>query len=305
MKETGALRAALRGASLASSVAPALVASLVLSAAIASAAASPTAASLHAALDRLPGAASLATSRDAALAVHLALARPALAGATPWAVGGAGGALLQEGALGSLLALALASAAVSSVLAGGFASRLASRDGRRSLPDFAADAVRFAPSSLLLGALSLGLLLGLFRLLVMLPARFAAEISFRYEWEAVLLRAGGGILFLVAGALARSAILAARGAMGTSGRANPVAALWKGLNLVVGRPGTVLSLEALFALAAILPPLLWAAFSPTLPGWQGPLVDVLGQEVVLFLSVGSRVAHLGALQSLAPAAETA
>ena len=300
MKPGSALAAAIRGIALASGTAPALALSFAITAAIASAAATPASASLHAALDRLPGAASLATTRGTPFFFHLSLARPALAGEEPFGHGTFPGNLLrQEGALGGFLALALLNAAFVSVVSGGLAARFASDRGRGNLPAFASDALRFAPASLLLGALSLSLLLGLYHLLVTLPERLLAEMSLRYEWEAVLPRVFGGILFLLAGALVRSVLLATRGAMALSGRPNPLPALGTGLGLVVRRPGTALLLEALFALAAILPPALWLAFAPTLPGWQGNLLDLLGQQGALFLALASRAAHLGALQTLA------
>lgn len=307
----GTVGAAIRGAGLAFATAPALVLSFAITAAIASAAAAPAAASLRAALDRRPGAALLTWTRDASSWERLGLSRPALAGDAPFSAGSLpGSAFRQEGALGGFLVLALANAAVASVLSGGLAARFAASRERSSLPAFAADAVRFAPGSLAIGALSLGILYGLYHLLVTLPGRFFAQSIPRYEWESVLPRALCALLFLLLVALARSTLLGARAAMGLSGSGNPLAALGTGLGLVVRRPASVLALELLFAATAIGPTVAWFAFAPVLPGWQGALVDLLGQQSGLFLATASRAAHLGAVQSLvaaggAPVARTA
>ena len=299
VKPGSALGAALRGTALAAGTAPALALSFAITAAAASVAAAPAAASLHAALDRLPGAASLAGTRDVPFFFHLGLARPALAGDDPFGRDAfPASALRQEGALGSLLVLAIANTALASVFAGGLAARFASEKGRASLPAFASDAVRFAPASLLLGALSLSLVLGLFHLLVTLPGRLLSQASPRYEWESVLPRLLLGALFVLAAVLVRSTTLAARGAMGLSASTNPLSALGTGLGVVVRRPGAALLLESVFALAALLPAALWFTLGPSLPGWQGRLLDLLGQQGVLFLALAARAAHLGALQSL-------
>ena len=199
------------------------------------------------------------------------------------------------GVSGSAVAYAGLTALLAALFSGGFAGRFGAERDRMSLPEFGADAARFAAPSLLFGALSLAGILAAYRWVYAAPGTLYQADELRYEWEAtalLLLRLGA--FLLVAGYL-RLVVTYARAAMG-QGAANPFAALMAGFGFVLGRPARTLALEILFAVLGVLPLALWALLGPV---WNGgdPADFALifaGQQVVVLLRILTRVGHLGA-----------
>ena len=280
----------------------ALLLALALNAALALLATAPLASRLHDLLDERPTAAPLAKGWDLVLGAHLVRAEPGLLGERDRLDAlGRGELPLEElprlsGPLAGLLAAGLLHAALSALLAGGFAGRFAAERDRGSLGAFLADVVRLGLPSLFLGLLGLGAIVGAFYLFVELPRTATLSPDLRWDWERTglsLLRLGA---FLFAAGAVRAVVAQSRAALGLSRSANPLAALGAGLGFVLGRPVKALLLEVAFGATALLPLGLWLLFAPSFSGGDLRLLALLvaGQQVIVLLRITARAAHLGA-----------
>ena len=280
----------------------ALLLALALNAALALVVTAPLASRLHDLLDGRPTAAPLARGWDLVLGAHLLRAEPGLLGDRARLDELEGGVLPLaglpgvSGPLAGLLAAGLLHAALSALLAGGFAGRFAAERDRGSLAAFLADVVRLGLPSLFLGALGLGAILGAFHLFVELPRAATLSPDLRWDWE----RTGLSLLrlaaFLVAAGAVRATVAQSRAALGLAKSANPFAAIASGLGFVVGRPVKALLLEVAFGATALLPLGLWLLFAPSVGGGDLRLLALLvaGQQVIVLLRIAARAAHLGA-----------
>ncbi len=325
MRRDSVLVLAARGALSALGTWKALLLALVLNLLLAYAFAHPVNAALRQALDKSPWAARLAAANAPLFEFYgeISRARPDVFGdLSAWdaiATGDEGersaarraplsGFLSATGLAGSAAGFVVLAAALAALLAGGFAGRFGAERDRDSLAAFGADAARFAPASLLLGALSLAGIAAAYRWIYAATARLYDAEDLRYEWEAILLSLLRLGAFLLAAALVRLFVLYARAAMGRAGRANLVGACGTALGFLARRPARALALEILFGALGVAPLLLWALFGPV---WDGKdaaalVLVVLGQQAVVFLRILARAAHLGAASAfLARAAEAA
>jgi hypothetical protein len=315
---------AARGALSALGTWKALLLALVLNLLLAYAFAHPVNAALRQALDKSPWAARLAAANAPLFEFYgeISRARPDVFGdLSAWdaiATGDEGergvrraplsGFLSTTGLASSAAGFAVLAAALAALLAGGFAGRFGAERDRGSLAAFGADAARFAPASLLLGALSLAGIAAAYRWVYAATGRLYEPEDLRYEWEAILLSLLRLGAFLVVAALVRLFVLYARAAMGRAGKANLVGACGTALGFLARRPARALALEILFGALGVAPLLLWALFGPV---WDGKdaaalVLVVLGQQAVVFLRILARAAHLGAASAfLARAAEAA
>ena len=292
----------VRGLAAAAATWKALLLALALNAALAVVVTAPLAGRLHDLLDPRPTAAPLAKGWDLVLGAHLLRSEPGLVGDRARLDALEAGTLpLAElprlsGPLAGLLAAGLLHAALSALLAGGFAGRFAAERDRGSLPAFLADAARLGPPSLLVGAVGLAAVLGAFFLFVELPREATNSSDLRWDWERTglsLLRLGA---FLAATGAIRAVVAQSRAALAVGKSANPFLAFASGLGFVVARPVKALLLEASFGVAALLPLAAWLLFAPSWAGGSARLLAILvaGQQVVVLLRVAARTAHLGA-----------
>lgn len=303
----------------------ALLLALVFNLLLAYAFAHPVNAALRQVLDKSPWAARLAAANAPLFEFYgeISRARPDVFGdLSAWdaiATGddgerGAGrrkplsGFLSTTGLASSAAGFAVLAAALAALLAGGFAGRFGAEKDRGSLAAFGADAARFAPASLLLGALSLAGIAAAYRWIYVATGTLYEAEDLRYEWEAILLSLLRLGAFLAAAAMVRLVVLYTRAAMGRAGKANLVGALGTALGFLARRPARAFALEILFGALGILPLLLWALLGPVWDGKDAAALAlvVLGQQVVVFLRILARAAHLGAASAfLARAAEAA
>lgn len=280
----------------------ALLLALALNAALAVVVVAPLASRLHDLLDSRPAADVLAKGWDLVAGAHLLRAEPGLLGDRARLDALERGDLLLaeaprlSGPLAGLLAAGLLHVLLSALLAGGFAGRFAAERDRGSLAAFLGDVVRLGPSSVFLGALGLGAVLGAFHLLVELPREATLSPDLRWDWERTglsLLRLGA---FLVATGAVRAIVAQSRAALGLGKTANPLAALGAGLGFVLGRPVKALLLELSFGVTALLPLAAWLLFAPSWSGGDPRLLALLvaGQQLVVLLRILARTAHVGA-----------
>lgn len=294
-----------RGFASALSAWKALILVLVFNAVLALALVAPISGALHAVLDHHPDAASLTHDRVAVFYGHLQRNHPdVLRGLDTWddiasgesvkanllAMGGPGGALLWLG---------LASALAASICAGGFSGRFGASRDAGSLSAFGGDAGRFAFSSLVLGALAITAIVGLYRLVYLGTGSLYEASELRYEWEAVSLVLVRLLAFLLLAGCVRLVVLYARASIGLSRNGNPFLALASGMGFVLGRPFRTFSLELAFGAVGLLPLLLWGLLAPT---WDGSdparfWLFLAAQELVVLFRITARVAHLGAATS--------
>ncbi len=312
VKRDSVIVLASRGAVSALGTWKALLLALVFNLLLAYAFAHPVNAALRQALDRSPWAARIAAPSAPLFEFYgeISRARPDVFGdLSAWDTiatgddGGSGGRraplsrfLATTGVASSAAGFAVLAAALSALLAGGFAGRFGSEKERASLAAFGADAARFALPSLLLGALSLVGIAAAYRWVYAASGGLYEAEDLRYEWEAILL----GLLrlgaFLVVAAIVRLVVLYTRAAMGRAGKANLVGAFGAALGFLARRPVRVLALEILFGALGVLPLLAWAFLGPV---WDGKdlgalALIVLGQQAVVFWRIFARTAHLGA-----------
>jgi hypothetical protein len=309
VKRDGLVGLAVRGLLSALGTWKALLLALALNAALAFAVVRPVGVALHETLDRSPWADVLLKSADATFFVHFTRQHPDVLGDVAKAedlVTGvspsrrAGGTTLARllpkgGAMTSLLAFGLLNLALAALLSGGFAGRFGASKDRASLQAFGADCGRYGLSSLVLGALTFGLVVAAWRWLYVGTGQLYDPDDFRYEWQAALLTLLRLGLFLVAASYARTLAAFARASMGLAGNANLVSALGQAVGTILRRPGKALALEVLCGTAALAPPVLWGFFAPT---WDGTdtsrfFLILAGQQLVVFLRIASRAAHLG------------
>ena len=325
VKRDSVLVLAARGVFSALATWKALILALVFNLFLAYAFAHPVNAALRQALDRSPWASRLAAANAPLFEFYgeISRARPDVFGdLSAWdaiATGdegerGAGrrtplsGFLSTTGFSSSAAGFAVLAAALAALLAGGFAGRFGSEKESGSLAAFGADAARFAPASLLLGALSLAGIAAAYRWIYVATGTLYEVEDLRYEWEAILLSLLRLGAFLAAAAIVRLFVLYTRAAMGRAGKANFVGAFGTALGFLARRPARALTLEILFGALGILPLLLWAFFGPV---WDGKdagalALVVLGQQAVVFFRILARTAHLGAASAfLARASEAA
>ncbi|MCL4807674.1 MAG: hypothetical protein KJ062_07750 [Thermoanaerobaculia bacterium] len=308
-----------RGLVAAAATWKALLLAFLLNAVLALVATAPLASRLHDVLDTRPAAAELAKGWDLVLGAHLLRAEPGLLGdrerreALEQGTLPLAGLPRLSGPLAGLLAAGLLHAALSALLAGGFAGRFAAQRDRGSLAAFFADVLRLGVPSLFIGALGLATILGVFYLFVELPREATLSPDLRWDWE----RTGLSLLrlcaFLLAAGAVRAVVVQSRAALGLAKSANPVLALASGLGFVIGRPVRALLLEAGFGLTALLPLALWLLFAPSWGGGDLRLLALLvaGQQAVVLLRIVARTAHLaaatawmrGARESARPAPE--
>jgi hypothetical protein len=288
----------------------ALLLALALNAALAFVLVRPLATALHETLDRNPWADRMTKSADVLFFTNLERARPdvigdvgkledLLTGATPAASPrdvSISTLLPKRGVAGSLIAFGLLNAALSALLAGGFAGRFGASGDRSSLAAFGADCGKFALPSLGLGVASVGLIVVAWRWIYVGTGLLYEPGNFRYEWQAVVLQLLRLLAFLVVAAVVRLVVQYSRAAMGLSGSANVAAAFGRGLGFVFRHPAGTLTLEVLFGLTGILPLVLWAAYGSA---WDGADVQEFWlllalQQLVLLARIWARTAHLGA-----------
>jgi hypothetical protein len=301
----------------------ALLIALVFNLLLAYAFAHPVNAALRQALDRSPWAARLAAANAPLYEFYgeISRARPDVFGdLSAWdaiATGDEGdrrarraplsGFLSSTGVSSSAAGFAVLAAALAALLAGGFAGRFGTEKDRGSLAAFGADTARFAPASLLLGALSLVGISAAYRWVYAATGRLYEAEDLRYEWEAILLTLLRLGAFLLAAALVRLVVLYTRAAMGRAGKANLVRALGTALGFLARRPARALALEIVFGALGLLPLLLWALFGPVWDGKDAAALAliVLGQQAIVFFRILARTAHLGAASAfLARSAES-
>jgi len=288
----------------------AVLLALALNAALAFAIVRPVGVALHETLDRSPWADVLLKSADATFFVHftrqhpdvlgnVATAEDLVTGVSPSRRGGDAALaklLPKGGAMTSLLAFGMLNLALASLLAGGFAGRFGASKDRSSLSAFAADCGTYGLSSLVLGALTFGLVVAAWRWLYVGTGQLYDPDDFRYEWQAVLLMLLRLGLFLVAAGTARALAAFARASMGLAGSPNLVRALGQSVGTILRRPARALALEVICGSAAIAPLVLWGLFAPT---WDGAdtsrfFMILAGQQLVVFFRIAARAAHLGA-----------
>ena len=292
----------LRGLVTAAAAWKALLLALFLNASLALVVTAPLASRLHDVLDARPAADGLATGWDLVLGAHLLRSEPGLLGDRERLEALERGTLpLAEvprlsGPLAGLLAAGLLHAALSALLAGGFAGRFAADRERGSLSAFFSDAVRLGLPSLLVGLLGLAAILGAFLLLVELPREATLSPDLRWDWERTGLSLLRLLAFLVTTGAVRAVVAQSRAALGIAKSANPFLALASGLGFVLGRPVKALLLEASFGVTAVLPLAAWLLFAPSWGGGGARLLALLvaGQQAVVLLRVLARTAHLGA-----------
>lgn len=205
------------------------------------------------------------------------------------------GFFATTGLSGSAVAYAGLAAFLAALFSGGFAGRFGAERDRASLPAFGADAARFAVPSLVFGALSLAGILAAYRWVYAAPGTLYEADELRYEWEVTGLLLLRLFAFLLVAGYLRLVVTYARAAMG-QGATNPFAALMGGFGFVLGRPGRTLAIEIFFAILGVLPLAVWAFLGPV---WNGAnaadfALIFAGQQVVVFLRILTRVAHLGA-----------
>ncbi len=280
----------------------ALLLALALNAALALVVTAPLASRLHDLLDARPAAEGLAKGWDVVLGAHLLRSEPGLLG-DPERLGALERGSLSladvprlSGPLAGLLTAGLLHAALSALLAGGFAGRFAAERERGSLAAFLADAARLGLPSVLIGLVGLAAILGAFFLFVELPREATLSPDLRWDWE----RTGLSLLRLFAflgttGAI-RAVVAQSRAALGLAKTANPFLALASGAGFVLGRPVKALLLELSFGATALLPLGLWLVFAPSWSGGDVRLLALLvaGQQAVVLLRLLARTAHLGA-----------
>jgi hypothetical protein len=288
----------------------ALLFALALNAALAFAAVRPVGVALHETLDRSPWADVLLKSADATFFVHFTRQHPDVLGDVAKAEDFVTGVspsrragettvaklLPKGGAMTSLLAFGMLNLALAALLAGGFAGRFGASKERTSLSAFGADCGKYALSSLLLGVLSFGLILAAWRWLYVGAGRLYDPDDFRYEWQAVLLMLLRLGLFLVVAGTARTLAGFARASMGLAGSANVLSALGQAIGTVLRRPAKALALELLCGTAALAPLVVWGLVGPTWDGINAPrfFLILAAQQLVVFLRITARAAHLGA-----------
>ena len=280
----------------------ALLFALALNAALALVVTAPLASRLHDLLDVRPAADGLAKGWDVVLGAHLLRSEPGLLGDPVRLDTLEQGTLpLAEvprlsGPLAGLLAAGLLHAALSALLAGGFAGRFAAERERGSLPAFLGDVVRLGFPSLVIGLLGLAAILGAFLLFVELPREATLSPDLRWDWERTGLSLLRLFAFLVTTGAVRAVVAQSRAALGLAKTANPFLALASGLGFVLGRPVKALLLEAAFGVTALLPLSLWLVFAPSWSGGDLRILALLvsGQQAVILLRLLARTAHLGA-----------
>jgi hypothetical protein len=301
---------ALRGFLSALGTWKALLLALALNAALAFAVVRPVGVALHETLDRSPWADVLLTSADATFFVHFTRQHPDVLGDVPKAedlVTGVspsrrGGEtalaklLPKGGAMTSLLAFGMLNLALAALLSGGFAGRFGATKDRASLQAFGADCGKYGLSSLVLGALTFGLVVAAWRWLYVGTGQLYDPDDFRYEWQAVLLMLLRLGLFLGVASFARTVAAFARASMGLAGSANVLSALGQAVGTVLRRPAKALGLEVLCGTAAVAALVVWGLLGPT---WDGKdtsrfFLILAAQQLVVFLRITARAAHLGA-----------
>ncbi|MGE5344446.1 MAG: hypothetical protein ACM3JH_00690 [Acidithiobacillales bacterium] len=310
-----------RGVALATATWKALLLALVLNAALAFVLVRPAATALHETLDRNPWADRARSSADVLFFTNFTRARPDVLGdvgkledlvigavppRSPAAVT-LPQLLPKQGLAGGVIAFGLLNAALTALLAGGFAGRFGAPGDRSSLASFGSDCGKLGLPSLLLGALSAGLIIAAWRWIYVETGHLYDPRSFRYEWQAVALQLLRLFVLLVVAASVRLVVQYSRAAMGISGSANVASALGRGLGFVLRHPAGTLSLELLFCAVGLLPLVLWATFGRA---WDGAAVAdfwllLALQQLVVLVRIVARAAHLGAasawLRGSAPA----
>jgi hypothetical protein len=309
-----------RGFASAAATWKALLLALALNAALAVVLVRPASTALHEVLDRNPWADRMKESADVPFFTNFTRARPdvlgdvgkledVLTGASRARVPGAAtlpALLPRDGLAGAVIAFGLLSAALASLLAGGFAGRFGAASGRTSLAAFGSDCGTFALPSLVLGVVSVGLIVTAWRWIYVATGHLYDPAALRYEWQAVSLQLLRLFAALAAAAGVRLVVQYSRAAMGISGSANVFSAVGRGLGFVLRHPGGTLALELLFGAAGLLPLVLWALFGRTWDGADAPRFWLLLalQQLVVLLRIVARTAHLGAASAwLARAAE--
>jgi hypothetical protein len=292
----------VRGLAAAASAWKAVLLALLLNGALALVVTAPLASRLHDLLDARPAASRLTKGWDLVLGAHLLRSEPGLLGDRAHLDALEQGTLplaqlpLLSGPLAGLVAAGLLHAALSALLAGGFAGRFAAERDRGSLTAFFADVVRLGLPSLVIGALGLAAILGSFHLFVELPRESTLSPDLRWDWERTGLSLLRLFAFLGAAGAVRAVVAQSRAALGIARTANPFLALASGFGFVLGRPVKALLLEVSFGLTALLPLAAWLLFAPSWGGGDLRLLALLvaGQEAVLLLRLLARTAHLGA-----------
>ena len=295
----------VRGLVAAATTWKALLLALALNAALALVVTAPLVSRLHDVLDRRPAADGLAKGWDVVLGAHLLRSEPGLLGDPARLDALEQGTLsLSEGPrlsgpVAGLLAAGLLHAALSALLAGGFAGRFAADRERGSLAAFLADVARLGLPSLVIGALGLAAILGAYFLFVELPREATLSPDLRWDWERTGLSLLRLLAFLGTTGAVRAVLAQSRAALGLAKTANPFLALASGLGFVLGRPVKALLLEVSFGVTALLPLSLWLVFAPSWSGGDVRLLALLvaGQQAVVLLLIVARTALLGAATS--------
>lgn len=291
-----------RGLVAAATAWKALLLALALNAALALVVTAPLASRLHDLLDDRPTADGLAKGWDVVLGAHLLRSEPGLLGDRARLDALEQGTLpladvpRLSGPLAGLLAAGLLHAALSALMAGGFAGRFAADRERGSLAAFLSDVARLGLPSLLIGALGLAAILGAFLLFVELPREATLSPDLRWDWERTGLSLLRLFAFLGAAGAVRAVVALSRAALGLANSANPLLALASGVGFFIGRPVKALLLEVAFGVTALLPLSLWLVFAPSWSGGDVRLLALLvaGQQAVVLLRLVARTAHLGA-----------
>lgn len=284
---------------------------LAINALLALAVARPVTKALAETLDRNPYAEKLEKGADLTFFTHFERSRPdVLGGLSAFDDAFSGGAVKTsalKGPAGTLVFLGLLNSFLAALAAGGFAGRFGASRDRASLSAFGSDCGRFAFSSVVLWAISMAALFGVYRGFTALGSLYETS-ELRYEWLASgLLWLRLGLALFLAGVI-RSVIVFARAFMGATRNGSPFLALASGAGFVLGRLPKVLTLEVLFGATALLPLALWGLYGTT---WDGRdparlALFVALQQLVVLLRIAARVGHLGAASSwLKRAAEAA
>jgi hypothetical protein len=299
-----------RGFASAATTWKALAVALALNAALAAVLVRPAATAFHETLDRNPWADRMAKSADVLFFTNFTRVRPDVLGdvgkleeivtggtpsGTPTTVK-LSGLLPKKGVAGGTITFGLLSAALATVLSGGFAGRFGAASDRSSLAAFGSDCGKFALPSLGLGLVSATLIVAAWRWIYVAPGLLYDPGDFRYEWQAVALQLLRLLAFLAVAAYVRLVVQYSRAAMGLSGSANVASAIGRGLGFVLRHPAGTLTLEVLFGAAGILPLVLWAIYGTA---WGGAdLSDywllLALQQLVVLVRIAARAAHLGA-----------